>query len=54
MIENSVEFNKMLSGIGVDDAKSGGLDFFSLKEAKLVSQYVYTTYVFHDFCYTIV
>lgn len=47
MSENSVEFNKLFAGIGVDDAKSGGLDFFSIKEAKLVSQYVYTTLFQH-------
>ena len=43
MTENSVEFNKMVAGIGIDDAKSGSLDFFSLQQAKVVSQYVYTT-----------
>lgn len=47
MTENSIEFNKMLAGIGVDDVKSGGLDFFSVKEAKVISQYVYTTLFQH-------
>ncbi|XP_060603662.1 ciliary-associated calcium-binding coiled-coil protein 1-like isoform X5 [Ruditapes philippinarum] len=47
MTENSVEFSKMLAGIGVDEVKSGSLDFFSVKEAKVVSQYVYTTLFQH-------
>ena len=43
MVDNVNELKKMLVGIGLDDVKSAGLDFFDLSHAKLITEYVYTT-----------
>jgi len=42
LVDNSLAFNKLLAGIGVEDAKSSGLDFFNLEQAKLISQYIFS------------
>ena len=43
MVDNVNELKKMLVGIGLDDVKSAGLDFFDPNHAKLITEYIYTT-----------
>lgn len=41
LVDNTIAFNKMLAGIGVEETRGRGLDFFNLDQAKLISQYFY-------------
>ena len=43
LVDNVNELKKMFVGIGLEDVKSTGLDFFDLNHAKLITEYVYTT-----------
>lgn len=52
MVDNVNELKKMLVGIGLDDVKSAGLDFFDLNHAKLITEYVYTTLFQHYSLYS--
>lgn len=43
LVDNMKAFKKMVSGIGVESPlTSGGLDFFDVDHAKLISDYVFT------------
>ncbi|XP_052225445.1 ciliary-associated calcium-binding coiled-coil protein 1-like isoform X2 [Dreissena polymorpha] len=47
LVENMVEFNKLFAGIGIEDVKSTGLDFFDLPSVKSITQYMYSSLFQH-------
>ncbi|XP_064603404.1 ciliary-associated calcium-binding coiled-coil protein 1-like isoform X2 [Liolophura sinensis] len=48
LVDNMKAFKKMMSGIGVESPlSSGGLDFFDVDHAKLISDYVFTSFFQH-------
>lgn len=49
-VDNLKEFKKVMMGIEPEypDVKSAGLDFFSVKQAKAICNYINTRYVCHS------
>ncbi|XP_052773409.1 ciliary-associated calcium-binding coiled-coil protein 1-like isoform X2 [Mya arenaria] len=43
LVDNTMEFNKLFAGIGVEEVKSAGLDFFNLEHVRAISEYVYSS-----------
>ncbi len=44
LADNLSEFKKLLAGVGTEDNEvNGGLDFFDIKQAKLVTDFLHQT-----------
>ena len=42
MVDNVNELKKMFVGIGIEDVRAAGLDFFDVQQTKLITDYVYS------------
>lgn len=47
MVDNVNELKKLFVGIGLDDVKAAGLDFFNVQQTKLITEYIYTSFFQH-------
>lgn len=47
LVENSIELKKLFVGLGCDDIRSQGLDFFSIAQANQINDYIFTTFFQH-------
>ena len=45
MVDNVNELKKLFVGIGLDDVKAAGLDFFNVQQTKLITEYIYSRWV---------
>ena len=42
LVDNVNEMKKMFVGIGLDDVRATGLDFFDIPQSKIITDYIYS------------